>query len=290
MDMKRLTILTIILCIGSLAIAQVSHETEFKITVGDTIEWKPFGNCDRFEYNISDRLVISSKPIKYGDRFQIIAKQAGNSRIMVTCIDDNTTVLANIIVSNPNEAPVTAKTIEKPDTQTFTDTYQFAPPADHFFISVSNPRNNCQETFVKVGDNEAFNDGQGTDRLWNIKTGKNWFYRPDAQGWTIDVDWDFEPFGASFFPLNTFVKEVNQDDLSQYYVGMEKVLDVNCWKFFVEQSDGSVIQYWVDPTNGCTLKRQVNNDEPRMVTVYDLKYTKLNFGPSFKKSMHDTTR
>ena len=143
---------------------------------------------------------------------------------------------------------------------------------------------------MKVGDNEAYNDGHGGDRFWNIKTGKNWYYRPDAQGWTDDVDWEFEAFGESFFPLNAFANEVDKSDLSQYYIGMDKVLDVNCWVFFVEQPDGSVIRYWVDPANGCTLQRQVNADEPRVVTVYDLKYTRLYFGPSFKKSLHDTTR
>ena len=104
------------------------------------------------------------------------------------------------------------------------------------------------------------------------------------------MDWEFEAFGESFAPLNSFANEVNKDDLSQYYVGMEKVLDIDCWKFFVDFEDGSVIQYWVDPANGCTLKRQLNADKPKEVTVYDLNYTKLYFGPSFKKSLHDTTR
>ena len=83
---------------------------------------------------------------------------------------------------------------------------------------------------------------------------------------------------------------MKKDNLSQYYVGMEKVLTVDCWHFFVDQEDGSVIQYWVDPINGCTLKRQVNNEKPREVAVYDLNYRKLHFGPSFKKGLHDTRR
>ena len=288
--MKRTCILLLILMASiTQLLAQESNETVFKMTLGDTIVWKPFNNCDMIGYKISGSKIISYKPIKYGDRIQVIAQQTGDCSIVATCSDNDTKAVAHITVEKPAEAPVIGK-IEKPETQPFTANYSFTPPTDHFFITVTDPGNHCNETFVKVGDNEAYNDGHGLDRFWNIKTGKNWYYRPDAQGWTDDVDWEFEAFGESFSPINSFANEVNKDDLSQYYVGMEKVLDINCWKFFVNFDDGTVIQYWVDPANGCTLKRQLNADEPRVVTVYDLKYTKLYFGPSFKKSLHDTTR
>ena len=144
---------------------------------------------------------------------------------------------------------------------------------------------------MKVGDNEAYNDGHGGDRFWNIKTGKNWYYCPDAQGWTDDVDWEFEALGESFPILNSFAEEVDKTNFSNYYVGMEKILNINCWHFFVDFEDEDVvIQYWVDPSNGCTLKRQVDSNPAKVVTVYDLKYTKLYFGPSFKKGLHDTRR
>ena len=102
----------------------------------------------------------------------------------------------------------------------------------------------------------------------------------------------FDAFGASFPILNSFEEEVvNKSNLSNYYVGMEKVLNINCWHFFVDfEDEDMVIQYWVDPANGCTLKRQMNANPAKVVTVYDLKYTKLYFGPSFKKGLHDTRR
>lgn len=297
--MKKLTILTIMLCIGSLAIAQESKETEFELSFGDTVVWKPFSNCDMIGYNISGPKVISFKPIKFGDRIQIIAKEAGESRIVATCRDNGTTAEAVITVKKPYEAPPMAgKKPEKPATQTFSGHYSFNPPATNFFVTIYNPESNSRETYVKIGDIEAFNDGQGLDRYWNIKNGENWYYRPEAQGWTDDVKWEFQPFGTSFFPLNAFANEVDHSNLSNYYVGNEKLtvggsnkpFELDCWKFFVEQPDGNVVQYWVDPANGCTLKRQVNYDAPREVTVYDLKYTRLYFGPTFKKGLHDTTR
>ncbi len=287
--MKKILLTATVLCLSAMLWAQDTEKTEFEMTVGDTVVWKPFTDCNNLDYNVSGPKAISFKPIHYGEKIQIIAQRAGESSIIATCNNDGTRVTASFTVKDPYVAPIVEK-IEKPQTQTFTAEYHFLPPTDHYFVTITNPAAQCSETYVKVGDNEAFNDGLGTDRFWNLKTGKNWYYRPDAQGWTDDIDWEFEPLGTSFFPLNTFANEVDKSDLSQYYIGMEKVLDIDCWHFFADQPDGSVIQYWVDPTNGCTLKRQVNNDEPRTVTVYDLKYTKLYFGPSFKKSLHDTTR
>ena len=290
MFVKRVFILATMISFGSAVFAQEANDTEFKMYLGDTVVWQPFKNCDAIGYNISGPKVIKFNYLHYGEKIEIIAQKVGKSSIKATCSDNSTEVMATIFVSDPNDVPIVAEVPIKPETQAFTATYTFNPPTDHFFITINDQASGFNETYMKLGDNEAYNDGQGIDRFWNLKTGKNWYYRPDAQGWTDDVDWEFEAFGESFAPLNSFANEVNKDDLSQYYVGMEKVLDIDCWKFFVDFEDGSVIQYWVDPANGCTLKRQLNADKPKEVTVYDLNYTKLYFGPSFKKSLHDTTR
>ena len=288
--MKKTLITMLFLCLTGFVMAQEKNETEFKMAMGDTLVWKPFDNCAMNGYSISGPKVISFKTIEMGDQIQIIAKSVGKSSIIATCQDNDTEAVAKITVFDPNDVPVVAEKPVKPETLPFTDTYNFNPPTDNFFITINDMGSGFNETYMKHGDDEAFNDGQGIDRFWNIKTGKNWYYKPDAQGWTDDVDWEFEPLGTSFPILNSFYNEVNKDNLSNYYVGNEKVLNINCWKFFVDFEEGFVIQYWVDPANGCTLKRQVDTDPAKVVTVYDLKYTRLYFGPSFKKGLHDTRR
>ena len=285
--LNRLFLFSMLVFIGRTAIAQEANNQQYKLTVGDTIVWQPFDRCDMISYNRIGSKIVEFKLLKYGERVQVIALKEGQCSIKATC--GSLEALAEFTVQAPYVAPVFDR-IEKPETLPFTAVYTFNPPRDHYFITIRNQATGFNETYVKLGDNEAYNDGQGLDRFWNLKTGKNWYYRSDAQGWTDDVDWEFEPFGDSFFPLNAFASEVDQSDLSQYYIGMDKVLNVDCWVFFVEQPDGSVVRYWVDPANGCTLKRQVNTDGPHEVTVYDLNYTRLYFGPSFKKSLHDTTR
>ena len=287
-----------ILCFASILTAQEANETEFKIAIGDTIVWMPFENCNGIGYNVKGPKVISFKPLHFGEKIQVIAKTIGNGSITATCQDNDAEAVAKFIVFDPNEIPVIVEKPVKPATQAFTGTYKFTPPTDNYFITINDQGSKFNETYMKHGNDEAYNDGQGIDRFWNIKTGKNWYYRPDAQGWTDDVDWEFEPLGESFAPLNSFANEVNKDNLSDYYVGTEKITvgnsqkpsDIDCWHFFVDFPDGTVIQYWVDPANGCTLKRQINSDPAKVVTVYDLKYTRLYFGPSFKKGPYDTSR
>ena len=269
--------------------AQDASETEFKMSLGDTLLWKPFTDCSAVGYSVHGPQVINFKPVE--DQIEIIAKKVGKGSIVATCQNNNQEAVANITVIDPNAAPTVIEKPVKPATQAFTGTYKFNPPTDNYFVTINNMGSNIRETYMKHGDDEAFNDGLGMDRFWNIKTGKNWYYCPESQGWTDDVDWEFEPIGESFDPLNSFAIEVeDKSNLSDYYVGMEKVLNVNCWHFFVDFPDGMVIQYWVDPANGCTLKRQMNANPAKVVTVYDLKYTRLYFGPSFKKGLHDKRR
>ena len=279
-----------ILCFCGLVTAQEINKNEFKMALGDTVVWRPFDNCDNTGYEINGPKIISFKTVKFGDCIQVIAKRIGKSSIIATCNDSNDQAVARFTVFDPNDVPAVVEIPVKPATQTFIGTYKFNPPTDNFFITINDLGTKRNETYMRHGDNEAYNDGLGIDRFWNVKTGKNWYYRPDAQGWTDDVDWEFEAFGESFPIINSFATEVEKDNLSKYYVGMEKVLDINCWHFFVDIEDNLVIQYWVDPSNGCTLKRQMNSDPAKVVTVYDLKYTKLQFGPSFKKGLHDTRR
>ena len=289
--MKKSLCTLVLLCIATFAMSQERKEIEIKISLGDTMVWAPYDHCDTIHYSTRFPQNIDFQLINYGESVQVVAKRIGQSRVTAKCKSADTIYVANITIIDPN-APEEVPVIPvKPATQAFTGVYKFIPPVDNFFITIRDEGTQFNETYMKHGDEEAFNDGQGIDRFWNVKTGMNWYYCPDAQGWTDDVDWEFEPLDASCPALNAFEKDVtDKSNLSKYYVGQEKVLGIDCWRFFVEQEDGSVNQYWVDPKNGCTLKRQFNNEPPKVVTVYDQKYTRVHFGPSFKKGLHDNRR
>ena len=267
-------------------------EKVYNILVGDTIRLPLFKQCRNVNYSVSSKEVVKFTPLHYGEKIQVIGQKVGNCTIQATCDEMSTTVVINVTdpTANIESAPIDTK-IDKPETIPFYVRYQFNPPSDHFFITCANLGNESRETHAKIGNEEAYNNGNDIDRFWNIQTGDNYYYVPSAQGWTKDVKWDFEPFGSSFFPLNAFAQEVNTDeDLSNYYTGTEKVLDIDCWVFFVEHPDGTVIRYWVDPSNGCTLRRQVNKDAPYEITIYNLSYQSWEFGPNYKKSTKNKAR
>ena len=284
----RKAIVLFFLAITGLTFAQSDeYTTQIIMNPGDTLRWKPEVKCNDIHYNVQGSRTIKMQPIK-GGKIQVVGLKPGISYLNITCPD--TTYNVKFIVNDPEKIAAEKVTMEKPEILPFNGKYSFNPPTDNFFITCSNPVNHSVITRIKIGPEEAINDGRGTDRFWNTETGKNYYYVSDAQGWTPDVDWDFEAFGESFFPINALEMEVNIDELANYYVGTETVTGIDCWHFYVERTDGNVIQYWVDPTNGCTLKRQVNLDEPYTVTLYNLDYHKWEFGPKYKKSLHDKTR
>ena len=57
------------LCLAGFMMAQETNETEFKMTLGDTLVWKPFDNCDMNGYSISGPKVISFKAIGMGEQW-----------------------------------------------------------------------------------------------------------------------------------------------------------------------------------------------------------------------------
>ena len=287
--MKR-RFLTLLLLLSSMMIMAQEYHEEYLLTVGDTLIWNPFAHCNSINYKVSSKEVLDFKPLHYGEKVQVIALKAGVCQLSAVC--GEISIKASVTVNDYLvKTPAAKVLLEKPETQSFNEFFHFDPPTDHFFITFTTPEDEYRETYAKIGNEEAYNNGNGIDRFWNIETGANYYYVPDAQGWTDDVVGDFVPFGDSFYPLSAFALEVNtKRDLSEYYIGKERVLDIDCWVFYVEGNDGNVIRYWVDPSNGCTLKRIVNTENPIEVTVYDLNYTKWFFGPKYKKSLHDKTR
>ena len=70
--MKRVLIAMLFLCLTGFVMAQEANETEFKMSLGDTIVWKPFENCNMLGYNIKGPKVISFKPVHFGEKIEIV--------------------------------------------------------------------------------------------------------------------------------------------------------------------------------------------------------------------------
>ena len=127
--MKKTLITLMFLCIAGLAMAQEANETEFKMSIGDTIIWKPFDDCNMMNLNRLGEKAIDFKVTgKFFDRVQIIALRKGNCGLKAICGDNGQETLANIIVYDPNEVPVIVEKPVKPATQAFTSTSSIILP------------------------------------------------------------------------------------------------------------------------------------------------------------------
>lgn len=278
--------LFMMLGISTIVCAQtVDNVTEIRLQPGENTSWRPYESCKELRFSTSGSNVIKTMP-KADGRVTITAVGCGTATITAKCGEES--MKAKVIVAEIKPEDTMKFSFERPVAKPFTGTYKFNPPTDHFFISYTDPLGKSTETRVKIGDEESYHDGKGVDCYWNVKTGENFHYDLD-KGWQPDVKFDFEPLSSEFFPLNAFNVEVPADSIANCYLGEEEYLGINCWVFFTQKPDGSIVKFWVDPANGCTLKRQVNSDEPCVVKMYTLNYTKWEFGPR-KKSHKDITR
>ena len=134
--MKKVFITLLFLCFGGLVMAQEANETEFKMSLGDTIVWTPFADCNILGYNIKGPKVISFKPVHFGEKIEIIAKKVGKSSIIASCQDNGNEAVASITVIDPNDVPVVVEKPVKPATKAFTATYKFNPPTNNYFITI----------------------------------------------------------------------------------------------------------------------------------------------------------
>lgn len=275
--------LFLMLGISSIVWGQTADSlTEIRLQPKQDTTWRPFESCKELRFSTLGSNVVKTMP-KADGRVVITALDCGNATVVAKCGEEERKVKVIVAEIKPEMHFV------RPLTKPFTGTYRFNPPTDHYFISFSNPVGNSVETRAKIGDEESYHDGLGVDRFWNVKTGESFYFHLD-NGWKNDVKFDFEPLSSNFYPLNAFSVEVPTDSIANCFIGEENYLGINCWVFFTQKPDGSIMKFWVDPANGCTLKVQENNNEPCFVKIYNLNYNRWEFGPHKKSRKKDITR
>lgn len=265
---------------------------EFCMKPGETTVWRPFESCKELRISTHGSKVVDVTP-KADGKLVISALGVGRASVVARCGSD-VSLKASVTVCE-NIAVDTSVRRVRPEGKAFHGKFAFNPPADHFFVTYVDKSRNVVVTRGKIGDEESYDDGTGWDRFWNVKTGENWYFHVE-KGWIDDVRFDFEPLNINYSPMNAFAMEADltafsdSDATFNDYLGDEVFHGINCWVFFVQKEDGSIVRFWVDPANGCTLKRQSNEDEPCEVSNYNLDYRVWDFGPHYKKRHKDSVR
>ncbi len=169
--------------------------------------------------------------------------------------------------------------------------YVFNPPTDNYYIAL----NDGAVEEVRVGDMYSYfeNNEQGYSVHVNFsREGK--VYVPYQGKWYNDTNMVYDDyteikescpliFRSMEDGLISYLKAFGTEDdehgekLKDYYVGNEKVCDVNCWVFDSKGINALYTKYRVDPSNGAVLKVEYyQSDYIEELSAYDVNYTKMD--------------
>ena len=174
----------------------------------------------------------------------------------------------------------------------FNGTYKYNPPTDNYYIQWTNTwkydggnKTKTETNFVAcIGKGYSFNSTEEGITYIDFSTGKGWSRLVDGSEWFED-DYDYsdtEDASSAIGPLSAmeeyflrYFRAFGYEDeqLTEYYVGKEKVAGVNCWMFDSKGLNAITMKYWIDPANGCCLKYQnTETGNVTEVTEYNLNY------------------
>jgi hypothetical protein len=166
----------------------------------------------------------------------------------------------------------------------FSGNYKYNPPADNYYVAFKSDGGSLSFE-AQIGKEYCFQATEEMVEFIDYTTGKGWMRETDGTEWYPD-DYDFtdeeaygynSPLGAMEDGFLKYFRAYGKEDsqLSEYYVGMEKVAGINCWVFDSKGLNAITDKYWIDPANGACLK-YINTESGYVygeVTEYNLNYT-----------------
>lgn len=164
----------------------------------------------------------------------------------------------------------------------FSGTYIYTPFTDNYYIEWTSGGGTYFA--AGVGDDFCHMPTEEMVTYINCATGEGWSRAADGTEWYQDdydySDMDHLSYVGVFSAMEDFFMKYfraygkEDSELTDYYVGMEKVAGVNCWVFDTQGLNAIEMKYWIDPSNGCCLKYQTKEDGYTVeITEYNLNYT-----------------
>lgn len=258
------------------------YDAEFTIYVNGSEEWTPFPGKSDVTFAVSDDKVISCD--ESGSKISFTGKQVGKSVITAT------------LDGTESKALVKVREMEGE----LNINYAYNPPMDNYYLRYEDKSSGDVEACGRIGEVYAESYSCSAffyNHYYSDETKMMYEYDSSAQSWKTYMDGphdamrvydefleekaenaaghdsgliidSFESVFMRYFRQYGF----DESRLAEYYVGTETVLGVECWVFDAKGLNAMTTKYWVDKSNGCTLK-MVNGDEEMVLTYYDLNYT-----------------
>ncbi|MDO4567448.1 MAG: hypothetical protein Q4B99_00660 [Clostridia bacterium] len=245
------------------------YDAEFTIYVNGSDEWTPFEGKSGVAFDYSGSVISMTSD---ATTVSFTGKQVGEAVITAAVEGEQSRALVRVRAMEPDEDEIRID-------------YNYDPPQDNFCIEIRyyEAGETYNDIYAKIGAEEAGIYGYtGWQEFYNITTGE--YYTVVDGMWYDDVLWGFDSFAdmghnPPITEFNEFVAALRQmgfdnGKLADFYVGTEIVCGVECWVFDTDGWNGQYVKYWVDPANGCALKKAgTTTDAVYEVVRYELDYT-----------------
>lgn len=253
------------------------YDAEYTVVIDGSDSWTPFEDGSGVTFVSGDGGVISTSDD--GKTVTFTGLAVGETTITASSGDQTAKALVKVVKRSASESDGGGD-----DDAEFTGVYRYDPPTDNFCIEIKYTENgeNHTNTYGKIGSEEAGIYGQSDwQEFCNVSTGS--YYTVVDGKWYEDVNWGFDTFEElghhePITSFNEFVELLKQmgfgnEKISDFYIGTETVCGIDCWIFDTDGWNGQYAKYWVDPANGCALKKAgTTTDTVYEVTKYDLDY------------------
>lgn len=257
----------------------VASRSYFTITVGESFNWKPFGGQAASSIDVTGDAASVSQ-----ENCSLVVEGSELGRIEIVAERNGKAAIAEIkVVNEENRLP-------------FTGNYNFRRPKDHYNIWVAQYDENGKmaNTYVcaRIGKDYVTKNYNFNGESWAFRyddrsgvayqsSNSKWdlFYGSEASSKVAYNEYDsnrrmlngddmnvMEDFEADF--MKDFRREGNElAQLTSSYKGDEIFCGTRCWVF-----ERNSTKYWVDSSNGMTLKKQNADGTFEQVIVYNLNY------------------
>lgn len=265
------------------------YDEEYEIFVNGSEEWHPFPGKTNVEFSVSDEYVIACQTTP--SKISFTGKQVGKSVITAKVDGEEKKALVEV-------KRMVAKDDDE-DNEDIVINYAYNPPTDNYYLCAEYSDTDTVWAVGRIGNIFAeYYDS--SDRSYRV------YYDDESQmGYEYDVaeqHWQMymNDAGDAKYSYNMFLETkedgeldptplissfeggfmslfrqygLDESKLAQYYVGTETFLGVECWVFDGKGLNSNESKYWVDPSNGCTLKVVDEDGCISQLTQYDLNYT-----------------
>lgn len=175
-------------------------------------------------------------------------------------------------------------------TKKFSGNYEYKPPTNNYYVEAKDIKDEKEITITARIDKQFTlleKDSDDYEYMYHANEENKKIYTKYEGKWYIDSNSSYdeyeeneeviEPFNAmeEYFMRYFRAYGYENEKLEEYYVGNEKVAEVDCWVFDSKGLNAVYMKFWVNPSNGTVLKYlNTESETGKEVTKMDLNYKK----------------